>query len=471
MPLDSERSPHKARLAVIFVQHERHKYPRALPRLIEAISALHEVEALYVVVDNAKPGDWSHQVSAALFHIGGDNRSWEFSAFDRGARWLESQSWSADLLLFATDALLAYGDEFLQWVDERVIDACLSLSACVGWIDSFMESSKILDLDYDSWIRTSLMFMPVAVEQQLGSLAWPLDDGVLFGHGPEQPFHPDAPISANLQANLLSWLTSEADDGQLDDVWHSQFPLNQETFPRFKDKAKAILREHLLSARLLSLEIPCFDLRAIRQAHSHGLDLGDLRGATGRQRQWLGWRSMSPAAVLDNTAVTSVKGETDAGPMDPVLVLDCGQNPASREFIEQIASEVMPLLWQRFHRARLVLVDDPGSRQMRQLQDSGKIRVVATDDSAADVLAEATVVLVPRPLNDRAAKALRRAAIRGIPAIGQEYPSAGRSEGNVRHYLHAEQPWEIAAACCRLIEDPASRERLGQAAREFATNS
>jgi len=439
-------------LAVIFVQHERHKYPRALPRLIEAISALREVETLYVVVDNAKPGNWSHQVSAALFHIGGDNRSWEFSAFDRGARWLESQSWSADLLLFATDALLAYGDGFLELIDERVINACLTQSACVGWIDSFMESSRILDHDYDSWIRTSLIFMPVAVERRLGSMAWPLDDTVLFGPGPEQPFHPSAPVSTNLQANLLSWLTREADDGQLDEVWHSQFFLDTSTFSLFKAKAKAILREHLLSARLLRLEVPCFDLRALRLANAHGIKLKSLHGPTGQHWQWLGWRSIGPPKGQREEPSSAAADALAAPSEGPVFVLDCGQNPASLKFIRQIVKVAMPDLWQRCHGSRLVIVGDADSREMRQLQDPGKILIAAADESATDTFSDATAFIVPQPLNDRAAAALERATAHGIPTLGRE----------------ATEPLEIARACYQLIQDAAHREQLEQAAQEQA---
>jgi len=281
---------HQPRLGVVFVQHDRAKHRRGLPTLLGGLSRL-SAESTVVVTDNLHPGDWTHTVTADLHHIGGDNEGWEFSAFDRGIDWLRRDGDEPDLYVLATDALLAYGREFLELVDDLVIDCTRRHSVCVGWIDSFMQRCEVLGYSYDAWLRSSLLLVPRTVLAKLRPLVAPLDDTLLFGESPLAPFRPDAPISANLQRLLLDWLTTNgrARTG-LERAWHSRFPLAEETFELFKSKVKAILREHLLSARLRALGYGCYDLRAIHRARDLGLLDVAMPGTRALEWQWLAWR-------------------------------------------------------------------------------------------------------------------------------------------------------------------------------------
>ena len=257
--------PSGPRLAVVYVQYDRAKYARALPRLLSAIDALPAGEATVVVVDNAAEGDWCHAVSDTLFHLGGDNRAWEFSAFDRGLDWLRREGREADVYALATDALLAYGEDYLGLIDREVADERLLTAACLGWMDSFCAPCRILDHEYEVWMRTSLLFLPAAVVERVRPLAWPLDDDAIFGASWRQPFRDDAPLSPELRRLLLDWLTIPAGEERGEAAgWHSRFALSAETFDFFRSKVKSILREHLLSARLRRLGAPCFDFRGVR---------------------------------------------------------------------------------------------------------------------------------------------------------------------------------------------------------------
>jgi len=400
-------------LAVVFVQYDRAKYPRALPRLLGVLDRLAAAETTVVVVDNATEGDWSHPVSRALIHVGGDNRSWEFSAFDRGVEWLARDRRRADVYAFATDALLAYGDAFLEFIDPEVVDWPLLATACVGWMDSFGEECRILDYADLVWMRSSLLLMPHAVVEKVGPMAWPLDDAAIFGDSWREPFRPDAPVSPNLRRRLLGWLTTSGDDGSgPEPAWHSRFELGADTFGFFKSKVNSILREHLLSARLRELGVPCYDLRALRAVADAGIRVAGLGDEEARRWQWLDWfgREATPAA---RGPILVFAPETVSGTADE-----------SVGFLER---EVMPLILQRHAAARLEI--RPGA-----------------------ALGDATALLLPGPLSEVGAARLAEAAEHGVAAVGW---TAGfsRAAAERSHVVPAKKSWEFAEACCRLIEE------------------
>ncbi|MEO1084034.1 MAG: hypothetical protein AAFY88_07315, partial [Acidobacteriota bacterium] len=253
------------RLDAVFVQYDRAKYPGAFERFLAVVDGL-GVDYRVAVVDNAKPGDWFHVFSSRIAHVGGDNTAWEFSAFDRGVDFLdgtrgEAGDWpgDADLWLIGTDAFLAYGDDYLDWVAPAAVRFCLEASTPVGWVDSFSQPLEALGLSYRDWLRTSLFLIPDAVLRELGPLRTRFDADAVFGDTAQAPFRFDAPVSETLRDRLLAWLTSSPGEAELDETWHSRFVLDDATLPFFRQKASAILREHLLSARLQAAGIDAFD--------------------------------------------------------------------------------------------------------------------------------------------------------------------------------------------------------------------
>ncbi len=277
------------RVSVIFVQYDRHRYGGALERLVSLLEGLETADYRIAVVDNGDEGDWFHQVSRRLLHLGGDNASWEFSAFDKGLERLEEQEVATDIYVFVTDAFLAYGEEVLELVDDHALQQCRDLMACVGWTDSFLQPCSLLGYDYDCWLRTSFLLVPAEIVEQIRPLSHPLDPQLFFGPGAVAPFLPTAPVDETLQARILGWLTTHPDGAPGDESWHSRFELDDDTFERFQNKTLAIFREHLLSAKLQASGIPCYDLRLLQQLATDG---GKRRRFRDRkvEWQWLGWR-------------------------------------------------------------------------------------------------------------------------------------------------------------------------------------
>ncbi len=291
------------RLVVFFCQYDRSKYQGSFERLVRIVDGWTGIDWKIVVLDNARPGDWVHVVSGRIVQVGGDNTGWEFSAFDKGIDYVrrDADPPDFDLYLFVTDAFLAYGEEYLQRIDEFALRASAESGACLGWMDSFGETCQILDHEYDTWIRTSFLFVPASQLETIRPLCIPLDIDDIFGPGPELPFLPDAPVSQNLQRFLLGWLVGV--ETELTDTWHSRFELSDETFPVFRAKTLAILREHLLSARLKSAGVPCFDFRYISQVGATGYSPNSLHSIEFESWQWLGWMARNSGDTIENGGV------------------------------------------------------------------------------------------------------------------------------------------------------------------------
>ncbi len=304
--MHSSRTSDKIRLSVIFLQYDRQKYTFALERLVSLVSSFESIDFKIVVVDNAHPGFWQHEVSDRIIQVGGDNSAWEFSAFDRGIGFLAATARPADVYAFVTDAFLAYGDDYLELIDEDTLRYCLELRSCVGWVDSFMQDLSAFGYYYRDWMRTSLFFLPAELLANITPLTTPLALETIFGPTAEAPFSVSAPLNANLREHLLAWLTKGEAGVALKEAWHSQLDLTDRSFAFFKAKVAAILREHLLSARLQALGIPCHDFRLVRRLAESNVDLSKTSVVERRGWPWLAGRDAKvekrPRYYLDSYA-------------------------------------------------------------------------------------------------------------------------------------------------------------------------
>ncbi len=441
-------APKKTSLGVVFVQHDRTKYPGALTRLIRALDGLDQIETHYFIVDNALPGTWRHDLNERISHLGGDNSAWEFSAFDLGVQAHEAQAVPPDLYLFSTDALLAYGERFLGLVDDRIFDLALEQQACVGWMDSFMDQCQILDYTYTTWIRTSLLLMPRSVLPVAMPMAWPLDDDVLFGPVASQPFRSDAPLSRNLTLFLTEWLTTNPDDSQrLDEVWHSQFHLSDETFPLFKNKVKSILREHLLSARLLRARIPCFDLRSVRAARTEEGGARVLRGAEAQGWQWLRW--LDPE-LADASPIEETQSQVDTTAAPTFVLYYPRHATSSARVVELLARDVLPLVRQRHARARLLIAGSVPEDLDRRQPD--QVATLTPNDEARDP-GELGIIGLLTVGEDQPAESHefdQYLIAQGVPLVAS---GLSVQEDTVLMAAKAPlEPWALAGACCRVAD-------------------
>jgi hypothetical protein len=208
------------------------------------------VERTVVIVDNACAGDVIAEADHRVV-IGGDNRSFEFSGFDRGVRWIGERLDQFDLIHFATSAFHTLYVAYLERFTTAVLRALDRRPVCLGHIDCYNDPIQLLGVTSQHWMRTGFFVLPPREVRLLGRFADIPDGSLLFSGDPTAPFRPDAPLSGNYQKYISDWLLG-GDIGQ-GVTWHSSFGLTPETLPAFERKARCIATEQWLGIRLRAL--------------------------------------------------------------------------------------------------------------------------------------------------------------------------------------------------------------------------
>jgi hypothetical protein len=244
----------RLRIVTLLARHGTAKYPTAAIDL-EALfrRTLPGVSHALVLIDNSLPADHQEPPQECRSLIGGDNRAWEFSAWDRGLAWLGPRLADFDLIHLATSAFGAlhagYLERFSPGMLARIPQAqAAGRPMAVGHIDFYPRPITVLGHRSRHWLRSSYIFLTPATVRGLGTLTTLSRPAGFFSGNPTAPFLAEAPLSGAYRRYILDWLTGPG-TGQ-GTLWHSRFTLSAETLALFEAKTTAILNEHLLSIRL-----------------------------------------------------------------------------------------------------------------------------------------------------------------------------------------------------------------------------
>jgi len=237
------------RVLTLLVRFGSEKYPAALEDL-EALYArqLPAADRTTIVVDNALEPGHEHRVSASCVVIGGDNRQWEFSGWDRALAYVGRDVFAFDLVHLCTSAFRTLYTAYLDRLSDTMLRAVRGRGVALGHVDYFSSALRVFSYCSQHWLRTSFLFLPPEELVTVGSLAMVHDRRALFSGDPARPFRSDAPLSPNYRALIVDWLTGGGTGQGM--VWHSRFSLTEATRSFFEDKAVAMLNEHMLSIRL-----------------------------------------------------------------------------------------------------------------------------------------------------------------------------------------------------------------------------
>lgn len=237
------------RIVALFVRHGVEKYADSLDALLEQQArSMSGIEREVLVIDNSLPHTHRETLADDVLLIGGSNAHWEFSAWDTGIAFLGERLRRFDMVQLVTSAYRELYNDYIDLCDTALLTAVRRRSVALGHIDRFNDPIELLGRVSQSWLRTSYLFVPPHELMLLGSMVSLRDEDMFFTDDPAAPFRVDAPLSEDYQKFIQGWLTG-AGTGQ-GVTWHSRFDLTEETLPRFRAKAMAILNEHALAIRL-----------------------------------------------------------------------------------------------------------------------------------------------------------------------------------------------------------------------------
>lgn len=232
------------------MRHGTEKYTDARDSLRAYYSAcLPQVEVTCVIVDNARPVGTREELADGTLLLGGSNVFWEFSAWDSALEALRPTLVRYDFVHFVTSAYCQLYTAYIDRIDTAMLASLRGRDVMLGHIDAYGEPVGFLGCMSQAWLRSSFLFAPPATLRRLGSIVSLRDASAWFSGDPAAPFRADAPISPEMRAHIVNWLTTREGTGQ-GTVWHSRFDLSAQTLSYFEAKAFAILNEHALSLRL-----------------------------------------------------------------------------------------------------------------------------------------------------------------------------------------------------------------------------
>ena len=239
----------RLKLAVLFLEYDNGKYKDAFRLLQSYVDKIDDCDKEYFIIDNLKEGDSCLRVSRDVYRIGGDNRDWEFSGWQKGVNFLKENNIESDIVLFVNDAFMAYGWNFIQeGVTGRSLEKVIKDEAVVGHIDTKGIKMKIFGKEVTKWLCSNCFFVPAKMIRSLDTMV-SVDDVMLTTIVPKEYkkgtyFKDISTIDKNYKDMVVMWLTKE---------WHGKFEINERNWGLFKNKLKAMLNESMLTAKIKDL--------------------------------------------------------------------------------------------------------------------------------------------------------------------------------------------------------------------------
>lgn len=223
------------------------------------------VPRTWLIVDNSIIFPTIQQTTTNRWLISGDNSVWEFSGWDRGYQFIKEQfsSMDGDVILYANDTFhrRAYslgGSSFLDEFNANLVFGHDLTQEVVGYLDDFPRDVTLMGISYNSWIRSNIFIMPSEIANRLYPFVFPLRPDEIFSSSMQDFWGGTNKISDNWKAYISSWLFGITNPVYPEYLlhWHKAQPVNSNNWVFFKIKARCILSEHYLSARLHDLGVP-----------------------------------------------------------------------------------------------------------------------------------------------------------------------------------------------------------------------
>lgn len=228
-------------------------FANAVARFESLLSRLSD-DYLLIIISNNTSLDSSGCPNHRL-HLEGDNALREFSAWDKGLTYCRNHRLLADdgLLILANDTF-CHHSPFGPITRRAFTSAFRGLlrkpnePIMAGEVHSFGHDFQILGKSSSSWVSTYLFGMTAELLRRLERVTPDTDLDSFFTGQSEEDFI-SGPISKNLAQHIQRWLFSPEQKNS----WYKAGHLDQSNRSSYIGKAKSILCEKFLSAKVLSV--------------------------------------------------------------------------------------------------------------------------------------------------------------------------------------------------------------------------
>lgn len=237
------------RILTLFARNGTEKYRDVDLKILRHLEEdLGGVNREFVIIDTAMEPVAVEKRADGVLLLGSTNEHWEFGAWARALDYFSPRLMEFDYIHFVTSAFYFGYVDFHRFVSPEMLEHYRGRAVALGHIEAYNEPVAFRSVRFQSWLRSSYMFIPPAEVVMLGEFAGIKDGDGVFSGNPAAPFVLGGDVGPSYANNLTSWLTGEGTGQGVE--WHSRFVLDVASLPFFEAKAKAIINEMSLSNRL-----------------------------------------------------------------------------------------------------------------------------------------------------------------------------------------------------------------------------
>jgi hypothetical protein len=224
--------------------------PWKLWKLKKILKSIFTINPFIVIIDNKSAGRQYELLDRDTAIIGGDNSDWEFSGWQKALHLLEEKiRGNYDPIVFVNDSFMNYGGCFLEERTYAELEESHKSGALTGVVDKSDLDMRVSGYDVGSWIRSNAFIMPVDLAYSVQPLNHINEGNIDLYIGREcggEYFAKNADVSKDLREHMIQWLEKH---------WHKRFSIKSNR-GLFRQKAKAMLNEKIMTAKVRSLKRP-----------------------------------------------------------------------------------------------------------------------------------------------------------------------------------------------------------------------
>ena len=223
-------------------------------------AAFQDLTLRILVVDNRVAEPMLLTPAPDVTVIDGDNTYREFTAFDKGWRFLEQLGAlpGESVVLIANETFLRDAESADFHELPRNARAIIAANKLIGHVDGLSQRVRVFGLNLQEWIRSDFILANATVVQALMPFTVSEPNDQLFGRNTGAFFVDRRDLSPEYREFIRGFVEGRPNVSMW--RWPQATNIDAHNLAAFQLKARAILSEHSLSARAVSLGFLLHDL-------------------------------------------------------------------------------------------------------------------------------------------------------------------------------------------------------------------